>query len=154
MACMKAILLAASLVGLAGHGVAQDIALKDAGGIRWACGGVGAEERAALAGLRSQANLELVFVTAKRGGYLADVQFVVYAADRPAPVLQVTAEGPMCLLSAPKGSYRIDATYGGAQRSLKAVANAAPARLVFGFPDEAWDGIKASDEEKQQARSR
>jgi len=151
---MKIALLAGTLAAFAGLAAAQSIAMKEQSGIRWACGGAGVEERAALARLRPQANLELLFVTAKRGGYLADVEVAVYAADKFSPVLQVTAEGPMCLISAPKGDYRIEATYGGAKRSLRAAANTRPARVVFAFPEEPWDGIKASDEEKQQARGR
>jgi hypothetical protein len=82
---MKAILLASTLAAFAGLAVAQEIGLNERNGIRFACGGADVEERAALTALRSQANLELLFVTAKRGGYLADVQLAVYAADRPRP---------------------------------------------------------------------
>jgi hypothetical protein len=149
---MRIVLLAGVLAAFAGAAMAQNLGMKEQGAIRWVCGGAGVEERAALAGLRAQANLELLFVTAKRGGYLADVEVALYAADRTAPVLQVTAEGPMCLISAPKGDYRIEAAYGGAKRTLRVAANTRQARAVFAFPEEPWDGIRASDEEKQQAR--
>lgn len=149
---MKIILLAGTFAAFAGLAAAQDIGMKNYYGIGWACGGAGVEERAAIAALRPKANLELLFVTAKRGGYLADVEVAVYAADKPSPVLQLTAEGPICMISAPAAKYRIEASYGGVKRSAQVVANAKQARVVFGFPDEPWDGIKASDEEKQQAR--
>jgi hypothetical protein len=106
----------------------------------------------ALAELRPQANLELLFVTAKRGGYLADVEVSLYAADKTSPVLQVTAEGPMCMILAPAGRYRIEASYAGVTRAHQVAADAKTARVVFAFPEEPWDGIRASDEEKQQAR--
>lgn len=150
---MKISLLTGTLAAFAGLATAQDIAMKEHAGIRWACGGAGVEERAALAALRSQANLELLFVTAKRGGYLADVEVSVYAADKASPVLELTAQGPICMISAPTARYRIEASYGGVRRSLQVAANAKQARVVFGFPEEPWDGIRASDEEKQQART-
>jgi hypothetical protein len=147
---MKTTLLAGACALFAGLVMAQDIGMKEEGGIRWACGGAGVEERAALAALRSQANLELLFVTAKRGGYLADVALTVYAAGKP--VLQVNAEGPICELFTPAAKYRIEAVYGGVKRSEEVTAGAKIARVVFRFPEEPWDGIRASDEEKRGAR--
>jgi hypothetical protein len=147
---MKSIVLAGTLGALSGLAAAQDIGLKKDGALAWACGGAGAEERAALAALRPQANIELLFVTAKRGGYLADVAVSVYAEGKP--VLQVLAEGPMCELAAPVGRYRIEAVYGGVKRSKEVTAGAKIARVVFGFPDEPWDGIKASEERQSRAQ--
>jgi hypothetical protein len=149
---MRISLLVTMLAACAGAATAQDIPMKEHAGLRFACGGAGVEERAALAALRPQANVELLFVTAKRGGYLADVEIAVYAADKGAPVLQTTAEGPMCMISAPAAKYRVEATYGGVKRSAQIAAGAKQARVVFGFPDEPWDGIRASDEEKREAR--
>jgi hypothetical protein len=148
---MKRIVFAGMLAAFSGLAAAQGLAMQKDGPLAWACGGAGAEERAALAALRPQANLELLFVTAKRGGYLADVAVTVHAAGKP--VLQVTAEGPMCELAAPAGKYRIEAVYGGVKRSQEVTAGAKIARVVFGFPEEPWDGIKASPEEKQQTRT-
>ena len=130
--------------------------MKEEAGMRWACGGVGAEERTALASLRPQANLELLFVTAKRGGYLADVAVALYPAGADSPRLQLSAQGPVCLVFAPAGRYRIEASLRGVKRIAQAAAGGAsgnPVRVVFGFPEESWDGIRASDEEKQQARA-
>ena len=77
---MKALLLVSSLALCAGFASAEDIAMKEHAGLRFACGGAGVEERTALAALRPQANLEFLFVTAKRGGYLADVDLIVMGA--------------------------------------------------------------------------
>jgi hypothetical protein len=151
---MRTILLAGTLAAFAGPAVAQDIGMKEQAGLRWACGGAGVEERAAIAALRPKANLELLFVTAKRGGYLADVEVSVYAADKQSAVLQILAEGPMCMIAAPAGKYRIEASYGGVKRSVQVTTNAKQARVVLGFPEEPWDGIKAANEEKQPARTR
>ena len=69
------------------------------------------------------------------------------------PLLHVTADGPICLLDAPGGDYALVATYGGVTRTARAVvAKDGPARrVVFAFPEEPWDGIRASPEEKAQA---
>lgn len=147
---MRRIAFAAALAAFTGLTPAQDIAMKKDGPLAWACGGAGVEERAALAALRPQANLELVFVTAKRGGYLADVAVTVYAGEKA--LLRVNAEGPMCELAAPAANYRIEAVYGGVKRSQEVSAGAKMARVVFRFPDEPWDGIRATDEEKRQGR--
>src|ERR1041385_5881017 len=84
---------------------AQAIAMQEREGIRFACGGVGAEERAELVSLRSQANVELLFVTGQRGGYVAEVEVAVFGLTS-APRVQFTAEGPICMLFLPIGSYR------------------------------------------------
>jgi hypothetical protein len=143
-------ILSAALAAFGAAAWAQDLALQEQNGLRYACGGAGVEERAALAALRPQANLELLFVTAKRGGYLADVAVTVYAGDKA--LLRVNAEGPMCELAAPAANYRIEAVYGGVKRSQEVSAGAKMARVVFRFPDEPWDGIRATDEEKRQGR--
>jgi hypothetical protein len=144
-----------ALAALAGTAAGQDIAMKEQAGVRWACGGAGVEERAALASLRSQANLELLFVTARRGGYLADVAVSIYAPKAASPLLEFTAEGPMCMIFAPAGAYRIEASFKDAKRVQQASAGAAgkPARAVFSFPGEPWDGVWASEEEKRQAKT-
>jgi hypothetical protein len=131
---------------------AQPLAMTASGEVKWVCGGVGAEERRELAALEPESNLGLVFVTAKRGGYLADVAVSVTLA---ASTLNIKAEGPYCLLRLPAGRYRIEATFDGVQRVQVATVGdktGRPARLAFAFPEEPWGGIKASDEEKRQAK--
>lgn len=78
----------------------------DEGEVRRACGGVGVEDRAEMRALRIKANLELLFVQGKRGGYAADVSVRIAGAGRP----------------------------------------------PFTFPAEAWDGIRATDEERKSGR--
>jgi hypothetical protein len=91
---MKTFLFGSSLALCAGLVSAQDIAMKEQAGLRFACGGAGFEKRAELKSLRPQATVELLFITAKRGGYLADVEVAVFDADKGAPVLRVTGGGP------------------------------------------------------------
>jgi hypothetical protein len=135
---------------------AQSIAFQRSGDIAWACGGVGSDERRALDAMRAEASLELLFVTAPRGAYLAGVQVAIAPASGRVPETTLVADGPTCLLQAPAGRYRIDATYHGVARSTTASVAARagkPARVVLSFPDDESDDIRASDEEKRQANS-
>lgn len=123
------------------------------GAVGYFCGGVGADERRAMKVLEPAADLELLFVTAKRGGYLADAAVTV--SDGKATRLAAVADGPICLLRLPAGSYRITADLGGATRTAQVLVGARsgkPRRIAFTFPGEPWDGIWASPEEKQQAK--
>lgn len=131
---------------------AQEFAMKRDGAVSWICGGVGADERRAIEALKPQARIEVEFVTAKRGAYLSDVRLAMYDA-RGERVLEVAADGPVCLIDAPAGTYRLEARYEGVTRKARStIAGAAtPRRVVFAFPGEPWDGIRASPEEKAQA---
>lgn len=140
-ACLAALaLLAAPAVQAAGEAIA--------------CGGVGVEERSALREREGGVALRLLFVTAKRGGWLADAEVAVVDA-RGRELLRTRADGPVCHVSLPEGRYRITAALGGATRTASVQVPARPSRpqqVVFAFPGEPWDGIWASDEEKRQAR--
>jgi hypothetical protein len=122
--------------------------------LRWICGGVGADERQALDALRPQANLEVVFASDKRGGYVAGAELAVVRDKGATPVLRITSEGPLCLLHVPAGPYTLRARIGSAERSRTVrVPGKGIARAVLSFPEEPWDGIRASEEEKRQART-
>ena len=129
-----------------------DLAMHRSGPVSWVCGGVGADERRAIEALKPEARLEVLFVTAKRGAYLSDADLTMSGAHGE-PLLHVRADGPMCLVDAPAGSYEFAATYEGATRKARAtVAKGGGMRkVVFAFPDEEWDGIRASPEEKAEA---
>lgn len=130
--------------------------MQSEGALRFACGGVGVGERLQMKALEREANVELLFVTARRGGYLADVALDV-ANENGKSVLRVTAKGPICLLQLPAGRYQMSATAGGVTRTslLTGVgATGKPRRVVLSFPGEKWDGIWASKEEKKSADTR
>jgi hypothetical protein len=117
---------------------AQPVAMQDQAGTRWVCGGIGLAEREAFAKLEPQANLKLVFAAGKEGAYLADVGVVVSDPSGKKVPLRFTASGPICLIAAPAGSYRVEATY----HDTKAVASAAvgktaghPGTVVLRFPE-------------------
>ena len=157
LACLAPAALFTVALGVPADAGAASLGMSRAGDMKWVCAGVGVEERRALAELRPQANLEILFVTEKRGGYLSDVELTIYAPAQTVSVLRVAAEGPMCLVAVPAGAYRIEARYGGTTRVAKAAVSDTAQRLsrvVLAFPDEAWDGITASEEEKRQARER
>ena len=125
----------------------------DAGGndaVAWACGGAGEQERIELKSLEPYATAELLFVTEKRGGYLADVDFVV-RDQKGAPVLQGRADGPKCLLKVPAGRYRVEASFEGSQRVANlqvAKTSGKPVRAVLAFPRDSSETIAPSAEEK------
>jgi hypothetical protein len=150
-----AALLAALLIGPSAAG-AGSLAMKEEAGLRWVCGGVGADERRELGRLGAESNLEILFVSARRGGYLSGAQLLLQPAGATVPSLQVEADGPICHVDAPAGLYRVQARLGGIDRAVTVRVpprGARSVRAVLAFPEEPWDGIRASDEEKRQARA-
>lgn len=95
----------------------------------------------------------LLFVSGKRGAYLAGVQWRVLDRSNE-PLAYGTAEGPQCRLRLPPGPLHIEARVGNETKTAKAVAPKAgkPARVVLTFAPEAGEDIEASPEEKQQGR--
>ena len=144
---LASLALAASLCALA-----QPLSFQRSGDIAWVCGGVGSEERRALDAMRPEARLELLLVTAPRGAYVAGAQ-VTIAPVKGGTAVTLDAEGPTCLLQAPPGRYRIEASYDGMTRSANAnVARAGKrSRVVLSFPNDEREDIRATDEEKRQA---
>ena len=129
--------------------------VKEQAGIRWVCGGVGADARRDLAGARFGESMVLVFATQKRGAYLAGARVWVRDAASGADLATFVADGPICLLAAPPGRYRIEASFGKIRRSAAAavaVQARSAQRIVLAFPEGPWDGIRADEEEKRQAR--
>lgn len=151
---MRRAALAFAAAAAAAAAAAQP-ALVAEGEVRYACGGAGVEEREALGALERETNLKLVFVTQKRGGYLADVALTVQDAGGRER-LRTLAPGPVCMLALPAGRYRLVAAYGGERRNAAVdvpAQTARPRTVVFAFPGEKWDGIWASEEEKAGARA-
>ena len=121
--------------------------------VKYACGGVTAEERRAIATEMPDANVELLFVSGPRGAYEAGAQWRVF--DRAnEPIAYGTSDGPQCYLRLPPGPVRVEARIGAQVRTAKANVRAGDkrARLVFTFPQEPGDDIEASPEEKAQGR--
>jgi hypothetical protein len=117
---------------------AQPFPMHKEGDVRWLCGGVGLDERDALAKMETDSNLKLVFAGAKRGEYLANVDVVLSDREGKQPAVKFTARAPICLVQAPAGRYQVEALFRDEKRTLAAtVAKDAkqPGMLVFRFPE-------------------
>lgn len=152
---MKPLLFTVALAFLSSNAVGAAPRFEGDFGPQWSCGGVGSDERRALADLGRDAGLEVVMVTAGRGAYVAGAELSLRGPSSGGATLQGVADGPICFFKLPPGGYRIEALLNGTRREARAVVKAGgkPARVVIAFPEEKWDGIRASDEEKRQARA-
>ena len=101
-------------------------------------------------------HFRVVGVSAKRGAYLAGIDWTLRGENGVA-VLRASADGPICFVDVAPGRYKVEARLGDVVRTAQATVGAQPgkaARVVVAFPDEPWDGIRASPEEKAQAAAR
>jgi len=125
------------------------------------CGGIGADQRRALAERSAGANLALEFFVANHGDFVggAEVSLVPLGAAGGSGALHVAADGPICYGRVPPGHYRIEASLNGATRTARAtvpVGASAPVRVAIAFPEAAAPGdldVRPSPEEKQEART-
>jgi hypothetical protein len=150
-------LLALAMLLLAGGLQAQPLAIREAGAARFISGGIGEEERAALAPMRAQFNLHLTFAVARSGNYLADVGVALRdAAGRE--VFSANAEGPWLLAQVVPGRYSLGAEYGGKIQTHPLIVRSAGRTEMFLY----WDdpaalegrGMEPERERKPRARQR
>jgi hypothetical protein len=106
-------------------------AIQTQGGVRYACGGIGSDESAAMRAAMKQFPLSLLFARPD-GGYLADVDVAILAADGRT-VLAMRASGPVCLIDLPPGRYEVAAASGGVGKSHSVSIGSAPATADFRF---------------------
>lgn len=152
---LQSLIVAASagvaLWATASAGNAQTLAWREQDAIGWACGGIGLEERQALKILEAKANAVMLFVAGSRGTLVADVMLRVVSAGDATRGLEVAADGPICVLQLPAGSWNIEARQGETMRArtvlLKPQDTGNPQRLQFAFPEESNGSPKASQEE-------
>jgi len=86
------------------------------GAITYVCGGVGADEQQALQADARRYDMSLLFTQGQRGEYLSDVEVTV--THNGTEVASFQAQGPRCLIKAPKGKYQISATYLGVEKHV------------------------------------
>lgn len=101
------------------------------------CGGVGSDERRAMAQEAEGANLLLENLTAS-GAYVADVEVILSPERAGAPGFAFKAEGPLCYLQVPPGTYRVEATHEGTRRTTRADVPEAPSKprhITLAFPE-------------------
>ncbi|HXS54145.1 MAG TPA: hypothetical protein VN782_16530 [Usitatibacter sp.] len=125
------------------------------------CGGIGSEERAALAGQARDADLALELFIAGRGDYVAGANVSVIPLDGAArgETLRETAQGPLCYMKLAPGRYRIEGELNGVTRSARAIVPAHaghPVRVALAFPEEAVrDGLgpQPTTQEREEAKT-
>lgn len=97
-------------------GISQAAQVHHAGDISYVCGGVGED---ALKDLQAQAphyNMGFWMVEGPRGAYLAGVPIRILHQGKT--VAEFTADGPLCYVQAPAGSYTIEGTHRQQQRRV------------------------------------
>jgi len=125
------------------------------------CGGIGADERAALAEEARGADLALELFIARRGDYVAGAQLSVTPLDGPArgAALRATADGPLCYMKLAPGRYRIEGELNGVTRSARALVPAharQPVHVALAFPAQAARGglgPQPTPQEREEAKT-
>lgn len=86
------------------------------GSIVYVTGGIGSDETAAFRRVRSKYSLSLNFSASTpegRAAFVSDVQVVIRDQSDSNTVLNITSDGPFCLIQLPAGSYTLHSTYEG-----------------------------------------
>ena len=86
--------------------------------IQHLCGGVGEGSRQRLQAQASNFNLGFWMVKGPRGAYLADVPITIQKNEYI--LAKFTADGPLCYLKVPAGTYTIEGRHDGQTRTIKA----------------------------------
>ena len=131
---LLAISLVASLFGLTT--VAQALVVEQRtspNGVPWMSGGVGMEERAAIATFEDEYTLKIITAAIQHEAYAADVTFEVRDASGDA-VLQGVADGPWILAKLPPGKYTVAVTSRGETQTQRVnVGGGHRAQVAFYF---------------------
>jgi len=103
-------------------------------GISYVSGGIGEDERAALARVADLYNLKLEFASQQEGAYLADIKVVIRDAQGKM-VLEALSDGPWFMAKLPPGEYQIEASERARPIQKSATVSGQKAtRLVFLWP--------------------
>lgn len=149
------VLAAGAGLAFALAGFAQPLAVREQGGAKFVSGGVGEEERAALAEMRGGFNVQVTSFVPKGGSYLSDVAVSVRdALERE--VFATTTEGPFLFARLPAGAYKLTATFDGktlTRRFTVREAGRTEIFLPFDDPTAHWEkGMEPERERKPAAR--
>ncbi|MBN2691812.1 MAG: hypothetical protein JXR43_08140 [Burkholderiaceae bacterium] len=115
-ALRRGALVGALAVGLLSPTLSRAAQVQHASNLSYVCGGVGAGNLKALKARAPQFDLGFWMVEGPRGAYLADVPIRITHQGKT--VAQFTADGPLCFVQAPKGSYTIEGTHRQQQRKI------------------------------------
>ena len=99
-------LAASALLALPALSQSQIPAMQELDPLSYSCGGIGEDESTAMRAAMKNYPLSLLFAE-KSGAYLASVKVDVQS---PKLSSQFIANGPVCLIKRPAGSYQITAT--------------------------------------------
>ena len=98
---------------------------------RHRCGGVGADDSLAMRAQMKEHPLSLLF--ARPGGaYLADIEVRIQGPAN-VPPLNFRADGPVCLVDLPAGSYTVQASSGGVTKKESVTIGAGSKTVDFRF---------------------
>ncbi|MBS0455688.1 MAG: carboxypeptidase regulatory-like domain-containing protein [Proteobacteria bacterium] len=98
---------------------------------RYRCGGVGSDDSDAIRAQMKEHPLSLLF--ARPGGaYLADIDVTIQGPDS-VQALNFRANGPVCLVDLPAGSYTVHATSGGVTKKESVIVGTGPKTVDFRF---------------------
>jgi hypothetical protein len=102
-------------------------------GVRWVSGGVGMEERSAIALLEGEYTLKIITAAKQKTAYATDVQFAIRDAGG-AIVLDGQVEGPWTLVKLSPGTYIVEVTSRGEMQAQKVTVGDGPrAQIAFYF---------------------
>ena len=104
--------------------------MQQAGALRYSCGGIGEDESTLMRAAMKDYPLSLLFAQ-KDGAYLANVAVEVSSGKDSS---RFTANGPVCLIQLPAGSYKITATTKeGSSQTQAAEIGRGPHQLDFRY---------------------
>lgn len=144
------------LVLLFATAAAAQPAVQEKDGVRFVSGGVGEDERAAMATLRERFNVRVTAFVPKGGNYLAGVVLAVREATGRT-VLEATMDGPFLYVALSPGAYALAASFEGKvlnRRFTVPAAGAVDLFLPFDDPSAAWEKGMEPERERKRARTR
>jgi hypothetical protein len=102
-------------------------------GVRWVSGGIGMEERSAIAALEDEFTLKIITAAKRHTAYAADVSFAIRDASG-ATVLEGQAEGPWTLVKLSPGTYAVEvSSRGETQTQQVRIGDGPRAQIAFYF---------------------
>ena len=107
----------AALLSFQAHAQGKIPPMHEKGAVQYSCGGIGKDESTAMRAAIKDYPLSLLFAT-RDGDYLADISVDIQSAQGST---QFTANGPVCLVKLPAGSYKLTATTTEGQRQSQSV---------------------------------
>ncbi len=100
-------------------------------GVSHRCGGIGADESTAMRAQMKSHPLALLFAQ-PGGAYLSEVDVEIQSAQK-APVMKFRADGPVCLVDLPAGSYVVLATSAGVRKDQAVTVGGGAKTVDFRF---------------------